>query len=318
MKLKENLQGDNLSVAMPNELFKQLLQMKEDGELKSVHIGFTYSYIYLQTYMYRYSTYDRYVPKTSEIKELLTYNPTEQRTDYIIKKNGLLEQKDILTTTNEFPVISEMMDADNGIDRVPEITTIQEFCNEHQHETVDEWRKKMGITRRNDCKYPVFAFEREYDDGCVEGTFFDISDTHLIDMDAFLFCMSTDGIGVNGFYVYAYLLDKSNKFNNDFKATHKRIATETGLSEKTIQRVMDSLRSHNLITTIHNNEYFSFAISKDKRIPSIHKVNMSADFSANKIEYKKLKFVSNKEHNKLMENTFTSHLIEINIEDLPY
>ncbi|QTB24550.1 helix-turn-helix domain-containing protein [Lysinibacillus sphaericus] len=322
MKLKENLQQYNLSVAMPNELFTQLLQMKEDGELKPVHIGFTYSYIYLQTYMYRYSTYDAYVPSKGEIKELLTYNPTEQLTDYIIKKNGLLEQKDILTTTNEFPVISEMEDDGFG-NRVPKITTIHEFCNENQHETVDEWRNRMGITRRVDCKYPVFGFERyaEEDEQGVyyeDGTFFDISNSTLIDMDAFLFCMSTDGIGVNGFYVYAYLLDKSNKFNNVFKATYKRIATETGLSEKTIQRVMDALRSHNLITTIHNNEYFSFAISKDKRIPSIHEVNMSADFSANKIEYKKLKFVSNKEHNKLMENTFTSHLIEINIEDLPY
>lgn len=318
MKLKENLQGDNLSVAMPNELFTQLLQMKEDEELKSVHIGFTYSYIYLQTYMYRYSTYDRYVPKTSEIKELLTYNPTEQRTDYIIKKNGLLEQKDILTTTNEFPVISVMVDADNGIDRVPEITTIQEFCNECQHETVDEWRKRMGITRRNDCKYPVFAFEREYDDGYVEGTFFDISDTHLIDMDTFLFCMSTDDIGVNGFYVYAYLLDRSNKFNDDFKASYKRIAKETGLSFGTIASLMDALRSHNLITTVHNIEYFSFAISKDNQKPSTHKVNTSDKFSVEKIEYEKLKFVSNKEHEKKMGSKFVHNGIEINLDDLPY
>jgi len=176
----------------------------------------------------------------------------------------------------------------------------------------------MGITRRSECKYPVFGFEREYDDGYVEGTFFDISDTTLIDMNTFLFCMTTDNIGVNGFYVYAYLLDKSNKFNDNFNATYKLISNESGLSEKTIQRVMDVLRSHNLITTIHNNEYFSFAISKDKRIPSTHKVNMSADFSSDKIEYKKLKFVSDKEHEKKMDEKFTSRLIEINIHDLPF
>ncbi|MFM9533732.1 replication/maintenance protein RepL [Lysinibacillus sp. IITD104] len=317
MGLKENLQQYNLSVAMPTELFKQLLQMKEDGELKSVHIGFTYSYIYLQTYMYRYSTYSTYVPNGKEIKELLTYTPSNKAVDYIIKKNGLLEQKDILTTTNNFPVINEMEDDDFG-NRVPKITTIYEFCNECQHETVDEWRKQMKITRATKCKYPVFGFEREYDDGYVEGTFFDISDTTLIDMNTFLFCMSTDDIGVNGFYVYAYLLDKSNKFNNDFKATHKRIAKETGLSEKTIQRVMDALRSHNLITTVHNMEYFSFAISKDNRKASTHKVNNSADFSADKIEYEKLKFVSNKVHEKKMDEKFTYGKVEINIEDLPF
>lgn len=145
MKLKENLQQYNLSVAMPNELFPQLLQMKEDKELKPVHIGFAYSYIYLQTYMYRYSTYDRYVPSVEEIKELFGFNANEQRVNYIIKKNGLLEQKDILTTTNEFPVINEMV-FDEFDNRVPKITTIQEFCKEIQFETVDEWREQMGIT----------------------------------------------------------------------------------------------------------------------------------------------------------------------------
>ncbi|MFJ7371676.1 replication/maintenance protein RepL [Lysinibacillus sp. NPDC098008] len=318
MTLKENLQQYNLEVAMPNELFPQLLQMKEDKELKPVHIGFTYSYIYLQTYMYRYSTYGTYVPNGKEIKELLTYTPSNKAVDYIIKKNGLLEQKDILTTTNHFPIISEMEYDEYGIDRVPKITTIQEFCKEIQYETVDEWREQMKINRASTCKYPVFGFEREYDDGCVEGTFFDISDTTLIDMNTFLFCMSTDDIGVNGFYVYAYLLDKSNKFNNDFKATHKRIAKETGLSEKTVQRVMDALRSHNLITTVHNMEYFSFAVPKKDRKASTHKVNVSANFSADKIEYEKLKFVSNKVHEKKMDEKFTYGKVEINIEDLPF
>ena len=205
-----------------------------------------------------------------------------------------------------------------GIDRVPKITTIQEFCKEIQYETVDEWREQMKINRASTCKYPVFGFEREYDDGYIDGTFIDISDTTLIDMDTFLFCMSTDDIGVNGFYVYAYLLDKSNKFNNDFMATNKRIAKETGLSEKTIQRVMDTLRAHNLITTVHNMEYFSFAISKDDRKASTHKVNNSADFSADKIEYEKLKFVSNKVHEKKMNEKFTYDKVEINIEDLPF
>lgn len=310
---KQLLQENNLSIAMPNELFTQLLQMKEKKELKPVHIGFVYAYIYLQTYMYRYSLYGSYVPNTKEIKEILTYTPTNKAVDYIIKKDGLLEQKNILTTTNDFPIISEMED-DYFEGRIPKITTIREFIQEYDFETFDDYLKRVNATRSSKCKYPVFAFEREYHDGYVEGTFFDISNTHLIDINTFLFCMSTKGIGVNGFYIYAYLLDKSNKFNNDFKATHKRIATETGLSEKTIQRVMDALRAHNIITTIHNNEYFSFAISKDNRIPSLHKVNRSADFSANKIEYKKLKFVSDEGHNrKLMTDE-----IEINIGDLPF
>ncbi|MFJ3386773.1 helix-turn-helix domain-containing protein [Lysinibacillus sp. NPDC086135] len=329
MKLKESLQQYNLSVAIPNELFTQLLQMKEDKELKPVHIGFTYSYIYLQTYMYRYSTYSTYVPSVEEIKELFGYNPAEQRVNYIIKKNGLLEKKNILTTTNEFPVISDMVYDEYGIDRVPKITTIQEFCNEYEYETVDEWRGQMGITRRTTCKYPVFGFERypEEDENGVyyeEGTFFNISDTTMIDMDTFLFCMSTDDIGVNGFYVYAYLLDKSNKFNGDFNATYMRIAKETGIGLNSITNIMNALRSHNLITTVHNVEYFSFAVPKKDRVPSTHKVNTSADFSADKIEYEKLKFISDKWYKEKFkdkfknEDTFTHDGIDIDISDLPF
>ncbi|MGE7673076.1 helix-turn-helix domain-containing protein [Lysinibacillus sp. NPDC094403] len=328
MRLKENLQQYNLSVAMPNELFTQLLQMKEDKELKPVHIGFTYSYIYLQTYMYRYSTYSTYVPDNKEIKELFGYNPTEQRVDYIIKKNGLLEQKDILTTTTEFPVISEMV-FDEFDNRVPKITTIQEFCKEFQHQTVDEWRKEMKITRATKCKYPVFGFERYHEEDengvyCEEGTFFNISDTTMIDMDTFLFCMSTDDIGANGFYVYAYLLDKSNKFNGDFNATYKRIATETGIGLNSITNIMNALRSHNLITTVHNVEYFSLVVPKKDRKASTHQVNTSDNFSEDKIEYDKLTFISSKWYKEKFkdkfknEDTFTHDGIDIDFSDLPF
>lgn len=321
MKLKENLKQYNLSVAMPNELFTQLMQMKEDDELKPVHIGFTYSYIYLQTYMYRYSTYSQCVPSVEEIKELFGFNAAEQRINYIIKKNGLLEQKDILTTTTAFPVISEMEDDDFG-NRVPKITTIQEFCKEYQHQTVDEWREEVGINRRATCKYPVFGFERDYEDGCIEGTFFDISDTTLIDMDTFLFCMNHEDLGANGFYVYAYLLDRSNKFDDDFNATYKRISQETGIGLNSITNIMNALRSHNLITTVHNVEYFCLSVPQKDMKASTHKVNTSADFSADKIEYDKLKFISPKWYEirtgKKLKDTFTHDGIEIDFSDLPF
>lgn len=324
MQLKENLQQYNLEVAMPNELFPQLLQMVVDKELKPVHIGFTYSYIYLQTYMYRYSTYGTYVPSVEEIKELFGFNANEQRVNYIIKKNGLLEQKDILTTTSEFPIVSDMEDDDFG-NRVPKITTIKEFYNEYDYETTDDWRDQMGITRRATCKYPVFGFERYPEEGengvyCEEGTFFDISDTTLIDMDTFLFCMNTDDIGANGFYVYAYLLDKSNKFDNDFNATYKRISQETGIGLNSITNIMNALRLHNLITTVHNMEYFSFAVPKKDRKASTHKVNTSADFSADKIEYEKLKFISSKWYKEkfIKEDTITHEGIDIDFSDLPF
>lgn len=312
--LLNELQNEYLSIALPNELFEEIPEMIKNKELQSVHAGYTYSYIYLQTYLYRYAFYGRNIPSSEDIKEVLTYSRSDKRTNYITKKNGLLESKSILTTTNEFPIITEYEDADTSL---PTFITIREYAKEYTYDSVDDILKRTGGTRRSTCMYPEFAFERiVYEDDVInEGTFYDITNTTLLDMKTFMFCVNTEDVGVNGFYLYAYLTHQNFKFNNNFAATSHRIGNETGLSARTVERLLTTMRQHNMIKTIHNMECISKAVEKEDRKASSHIVNSTDVFTEDKtVEHIPLTFVSEKWYK---ENQIHKKL-EISPSELPF
>ena len=317
----EALKGSNSSIAMPNELFMKLLEMIKDKELNSVHVGFTYSYIFLQTYMYRFTIYGRYIPSVSNIKELLNYAATNKTIDYIIKENGLLEKKGILSTDNNFPFINEMVDNFPFINEMgknePEFITRREFCDVYG---IDDHFFKLiisDIKPRSNYKFPEFAFSR-FEEEVLDGSFYDTHNTTLLDIETFLFCVQIQGIGVNGFYLYAYLKHQNFKHKDDFRATYKRISAETGLSAKTVQRVMNVMREHNLVTTVHNMEYFSVGIREEDRKASTHKVNTVEEFSVEKVEYEKLGIVKYEEHKARQKEKYEHDGIDIDISELPF
>lgn len=314
-KLNELLQKEEYEIAMPNELFEKLLELKKGGEIRSTHIGFTYSYIYLQTYMYRYCLYEQHVPSVKEIKKILTYSPKNKDIDYIIKKDGVLEYNHILYTESDFPIMWELDDYE-----YVNIITIKRFIKEYEYPTFDMWRKERGITRRATCKYPSFMDERgEFRE--LDGTNIDIANTTMLDMPTFMFCMQTDRIGVNGFYLYAYLKHQNFKYNDDFRATLTRISKETGMSVKTVQRLMDVMGEHNVITTKHNMEYFSLAIPAGERKASSHIVNDINSFSIDKVEVEKLKIVDTYTYMKNKGEILTDKqqvLLDISLDSLPF
>lgn len=121
----------------------------KEGKLKSTHIGFAYSYIFFETFMYRYAKYQKYVPPVSEIKEILGYSGSNKNVDYIIKKNGLLEQEGILLTQNNYPISVEFDDIEKFV-----FTTTEELNYTRQ------FREQQDLTKNTFCKFPVFAFNQ--------------------------------------------------------------------------------------------------------------------------------------------------------------
>src|SRR5699024_11535773 len=76
---------------MPNEIFKDL----QSNIKTSTHIAFAYSYYYLTSWLYRNVKYAEDLPieiNTKTLKKLLGYNQNYKPINYIIKKNGVLEQ----------------------------------------------------------------------------------------------------------------------------------------------------------------------------------------------------------------------------------
>src|SRR5690606_19101854 len=82
--------------------------------------------------------------------ELLGYSPTQQALDYIIKKDGVLDEAGMTITLYDFPIIQ------TWVENQPEFDMLSDFNNEDGY-TI-QWRKVNKIKANQSCKYPVYAF----------------------------------------------------------------------------------------------------------------------------------------------------------------
>jgi len=269
-------------LALPNELFKWIKTMVSQGKLKPAHCGFVWSYIYFMTYLFRYAKWYYIQPTTSEIKSILGYTPTNKTLDYIIKQNGLLEQEDILTTIDDFVAYVEREDGELVFGYVSEL-----------YNSVLEFRKERKIGNRVKCKYPVFGFEEEYG-----ATFYNSEYTTMIDFNVFARCMSDKELGVNTFYIYSWL-KHMNDINDDYKTTRKILSGQLNMSEGTLHKYLDVMRSYRIVDVIYNMDYFSKGWKEDEREASSYSINDYSKFTYEKVEYNKLRFVSEQTHSKL-------------------
>jgi len=89
-------------IFMPNEIFGDLQKNIDNPS----HIAFAYSYIYFVTWAYRYAKYGTVNELIDQkfIKKILGYNPTYKNLDYLIKKDGILEQIGYIRTEKDFPI----------------------------------------------------------------------------------------------------------------------------------------------------------------------------------------------------------------------
>ncbi|MGG2091903.1 helix-turn-helix domain-containing protein [Bacillus sp. S13(2024)] len=252
-------------VFMPNETFEDL----KSAITNSPHIGFAYSYIYFITWQYRYVKHmgNDGLINNCKIKEILGYNPTTKGLDYLTKKNGLLDKLEYTKTVKDFPVSWEYKELE-GL----------EFSMLSEHEELLGFWK---LPRKYTIKFPVKAFYRhsndeemknEYNEGYEDGTFYDVSNTHMIPFEVFMYCMSNKEVSCTGFYLYSYLKYKNDKYRAGYDVSLDKLADETGISRSTINRYLDSLKKFNLIRFIINQE-FVIGLSEEYRRANTYSVN---------------------------------------------
>ncbi|MGG4039284.1 hypothetical protein [Heyndrickxia ginsengihumi] len=178
-EIKESLQFNKkeTNIFMPNEIFNDL----QNNIKKSVHIPFAYSYYYLITWLYRYAKYGSISIDNKNIKEILGYNKDYKPIDYIIKKNGILDLMEYTITTKDHPISWEVND--NYLN----FSMLSDF----DEETIKTIKKIKS--RKYMIKFPYKSFFRtkeSEEDNYEDGTFYDVSNTHLIPFEVFMFCMS--------------------------------------------------------------------------------------------------------------------------------
>lgn len=322
--------ANDILIGIPNGIFEQLQSLVSNGKLKKQHIGFAYSYIYLQTYLYRYAKYEHFIPTPSDIKVLFGYRNDNKTLDYIIKKNGVLEEDvSLLITTNDFPIGARFEESEFSFQKELTFTRLSDIKHDDYWEHwINQWKNLRGVTTRSTCKLPVFGFHYDYkyglnDEDDYDGSFYITHNQTLLDFRVFAYCMANpEELGSNAFYLYAYLLNENFKTKGDFKATRNRMIRETLLSDKTIRKYMGNMRAYKMIETLHNMEYFSLGWEKDERQASNHKVNTYDHFTYTKTEYTKLEAVDRFTHSQILkqkryqeENMYKA---DIKVEELPF
>lgn len=220
---------------MPNEIFEDLRSNIE----KAQHVAFSYSYLYFISYLYRYCEYEGMTQAL--IKEKLGYTAKEKRLDYLIKKDGILDCIGYTQTTSNYPIRWEMDD-----DNIISFYTQEDYKKEYGTSSI--------ITEKNfKVKYPVKLFHRNEEslqEGVLDGTLYDISNTHKIYYRAFEKCMQSNNLGVTAFYIYGYLRWK-NDIYGDYRVASRVLATELGFSEPTLFKYMKEMEQCGLLKIIH-------------------------------------------------------------------
>lgn len=263
--IKRYLQYDELEykVFMPNEIFVDLKFLHEKG---SSHVAFTYSYYYLKCWLYRYAKYGLMNINTKAIKEILGYSPIYKEIDYIIKKNGILDKLNYTLSDNDYP-ISWTLDNLNNL----EFTMFSEL----DKDMIKEVRDRIGKNFK--YKIPVkglWRTEESKNESIEDGTFFDISNTHMVSFEIFTYCMENKDLGCIGFYLYSYLKYRIQWFE-EFTSSIERISNDTGIKQTSTETYIHRLLLHRLID--HKVNECTKVDGEYKRIANTYKFNKKVE-----------------------------------------
>lgn len=314
------INGKESPVFMPNELFTDLQKYISD----SSHIAFGYSYLYLMHFLYRNCKYfnTEELIDTYAIKQVLGYSRNNRTMNYIIKKDGLLDEIGYLESTKNCPLSWSYSENDN------------EDLTFYMRSDVDEDTANIlpSISKMYFLKYPVKAFERVReivtDDGAIEelemeGTFYDVSYTHSVPFEVFMFCMANKDLGVVAFYLYSYIKHNNDVFDGGYDVPMTKLSEDTGIARRTMIKYMDQLKSYRMIDFQHNQDYFVVGMFDEDRKASTYYANGYELFSDKPQPFEKMETMLREDYLKEKEKEAESrkminNKVYMDISELPY
>lgn len=266
-------------IFMPNEIFGDLQKNIDNPS----HIAFAYSYIYFVTWAYRYAKYGTVNELIDQkfIKKILGYNPTYKNLDYLIKKDGILEQIGYIRTEKDFP-IAYSYDEIDGL----------QFQYVDDFKEYTEYIKALNVPKNFKIKFPVKAFYRDKEseeDYYEDGTFFYVDKTHLVPFEAFIFCMTNKDLGCTGFYLYSFFRCM-NQIYGGYRVPLETLEEKAVIKGRTLDKYLDSLKKYNMIHC--KVEDFIVGLGKGEKIPNTYFTNEPTNFTNIAKQYQKRKVMS--------------------------
>lgn len=304
VKFDEHNESKNYMV---NEIFDDL----KENIANASHIAFSYSYIYLCTWLYRYTkhfnvnTFDN-----AKIKEILGYDSNNRTLNFLIKKGGLLDGMEYLESTRDYPVSWILSDEMNL-----EFTMSSDF--KEMKDYLPEVPKRFFLKRPEKGFARIIEEEgKEYE---AAGTFHEVDNTHNIPFEVFLYCMSNVDIGCTGFYLYAYLKHKCDIFEDGYDVPLLTLSTDTGISETGINKYLGELKSYRMIGFIHNQEFFAIGMRSEDRKANTYTVNEKFMFSDKSLPYNRIEVMLKQDYLEMLkqkENPISK--IDFDVNRLPF
>ncbi|AEN89210.1 hypothetical protein BMWSH_2328 [Priestia megaterium WSH-002] len=240
---------------MPNEVIGMLVKDEELNKKKAPHVAFAYTYLYIITWLYRYAKYGvmsfEEITKPAILK-IMGVAETSSEYNYIIKRGGVLDRLGLTATLSytEAPISWWTYKEDKH--GFPEFTYFNDL-----EETSRQIILNGQTTKHRQIKEPLLAtgFRNPFnEEGCEEdynGTFYDEGKqyTHQIGFDVFIECMTNEDLGINAFYLYAFLRSRYGA-NTDVSIALETISEESGLKPTTRDTALKMLKAYHLIFCI--------------------------------------------------------------------
>lgn len=312
------IDGKEVKIFMPNEIFDDLQNQMKDA----THIAYAYSYMYLIHFLYRNCKYFNIptVLNGDVIKEILGYKKSNRTMNYItIKDEGLLDQMGYTKSTKDYPMSWTLEDKELS------------FFNSSD---VDEYTKHLfpTVPKKFFLKYPIKGMDNRIIDRVIEGgeieeiemlgTFFDIDNTHEIDFNVFMFCMSKKKLGVVAFYLYSWLKYKNDWHDAGYDVPLTKLSDETGIPRRTMIQYMDLLKGYKMVDFQHNQSFFVVGAYKEDRKATTYYANGFDMFKSELQTFNKMSVMEREEYLTLKkqeaEAIVPKDKIEMEVSLLPY
>jgi hypothetical protein len=298
-------------VFIPNKIFGLLTQKgvfatevkdrttgeKVLREMKAPHVAEAYCFTFLFAWIYRNAKYgemDYKYTTTGALKEIIGYSADNKTLNYIIKDGGVLDNLGLTRTENFYYAPTDYEINDEGF---LEFFTFEDrdswkHPNQIEDEKKDGLRPNFGVRT---FKYPVFGLESE-DGEYGEGTFFGfIENTHFIDFEIFVECMTNPNLGCTAFYLYGFLSHKCDVAGGQIEIGGDTITKQTGVKQRTREKALDALKKHNLVTC-YPAPYIVGAGKGEGA--NVYSVNGIKDFTSTPKTYVKRRLLSKEQQEK--------------------
>ncbi|MEK4387533.1 hypothetical protein MKZ25_17455 [Solibacillus sp. FSL W7-1464] len=301
------INGKESQVFLPNEIFDDLLDYLKSG----TQVAYAYNYLYLTQFLYRNCKYFniKALIDVKMIKQVLGYSESNRTMNFITKKGGLLDNIGYTESTKDFPLGWDFKKAEGEA---------------LSFSMASDMPKEMlpPIPKMFFLKKPLKAFERtilkqdketnELVEEHIQGTFYDVSNTHSVDFDVFMYCMANEELGTVGFYLYSWL-----KHNNDifggYDVSYEKLCAETGLARTTMIQYLNALKAYFLVRFKFNQEYFVIGMTEGERMATTYYTNDYFCFNDEPEPFKKMMVMTNADY---LQGK-TSEIV-VTMEQLPF